>query len=388
MENNQYRRQQDRLMGDGYAAALQRAEKDMPSVTTFGATDIGVITQQEIADLYRDPIGARVVNSLPESAAAAFRSGGIEFVFNRGVTKADQKKLKESFESIPWVYGEEKGIGLISAFDKARKEALLQGDAWLLWDKKESRLKILPWGKIRFDKAPDHAFRMIGIPYPVHLKTPGTSWGNRNLSILQRVADAIFSYRGMVRSVNKMMTNPSVFLHGMSGLADISGTQDRGWVYRRLSEFNQSLSIFQTALYDRDFEQISEVSHNLSQIPEIWDRYENAIVTAAGMPRFIVLGSPGAAGLASGSAAETQRWVEMVNEEMAGWLPPLKWVLGQVGLTSGYEVKIYPQTPLTSTERAKERLLDLTADEKEYNFRKQAFGEAIANEWLKKQYPD
>lgn len=156
-----------------------------------------------------------------------------------------------------------------------------------------------------------HHSRLIifyGVKLPLRQKIRNNYWGD---SVLNRAQNAIRNYDTSNDAAATILQEFNIGVHKMKGLAALLQAGQDQAVINRLSIVATSKSVCRSVAIDSEDEEFQNMGASVHGIPDMLDRMEKRLVTAARMPHTRLLGqSP--SGLGATGNSENNNWNKRV----------------------------------------------------------------------------
>lgn len=196
--------------------------------------------------------------------------------------------------------------------------------------------------RFKYGGAEIHASRLIvfdGIPVTDERRKELNGWA---LPVLVRVNEAVRSYHLSYKSSTALMSDVSQAVFKIKGLMEMIAGGNETMVLERMRINDYTRSTMRAIVMDADAENFERIASQLQGVPEMLEKFETRVASAADMPVTIVFGvSP--AGLNATGESDTRHFYDMLAAEREDSLGPALEELYKVifrapnGPTSGVE---------------------------------------------------
>jgi len=210
-----------------------------------------------------------------------------------------------------------------------------------------------------------HLFQ--GERIPVHEKVKNQGWDG---SILQSVYEAIKNYGTSMNACSEIVQDFIQIILGIDGLADMLRQGNDDLVMKRSTIIDMTRSVANTIFLDSENENYSKHSSSVSGLPELLDRFVEAVSGATGIPITKLTGRA-PSGLNATGEHDAANWNGIVDSYRRDQIEPaITWItemleaqkLWKGARPSTFEWQ-FPALKVTGEEeRAKIRLLAAQAD--------------------------
>lgn len=202
-------------------------------------------------------------------------------------------------------------------------------------------------------------------------------------SVLDGVIECITSYRTIHGSVAKLLQTSNQLVIGTAGLgagirSDIltgSNTQ-RDTILSRLNSIQSGRNLASIVMYDKDNEEITNVTNSLSDVDTLADTLMTVLAQHTDYPKNVLFGETTKAGIGSGQAAqliERMIWAQKVSNWIENnWLDNIQSImelLQNQNSLAPFEIKVPLALTMSELEKAqvlKEKALALSELSKTY----------------------
>lgn len=140
-------------------------------------------------------------------------------------------------------------------------------------------------------------------------------------SVLQRLFNVIRNYQTSNDAAAGMLQDFSVGVIKMKDLANFMSSGKENIVKRRVEMMNYSKSTINALLLDSDTEEFTDLSRNVTGLPEMLDHMARRFVAATDIPHTKLLGESPDGSNATGNST-TQLWYQTVEAEQNNYLRP------------------------------------------------------------------
>lgn len=188
----------------------------------------------------------------------------------------------------------------------------------------------------------------------------------KSASVLDGVIECLTTYRTIHGSIAKLLSTSNQLVIGTAGLgagirSDIltnSNTQ-RDTILSRLNSIQTGRNLASIVMYDKDNEEITNVSNSLSDVDTLAETLMTLLAQRTDYPKNVLFGETTKAGIGSGQAAqliERMIWAQKVTVWIENnWLHGLQTILDTIqsdNTLANYEVKIPLSLTMSEIERA------------------------------------
>ena len=322
------------------------------------------LDRQQLTDIYlSDGIGRRVVNILIDDAMRAFIHAEGELIDELARIKSKQKII----DSATWarLYG---GSVLVAFVDdgqdidrpinyKTIKKvvSLKSYDRWqITWD--ISDLSINYYDE-HFGEPDIYTINPInGIPFRVHKSRLHVFNGERvpnrervannywDQSVLQAVYESLRNYGSTMNASAEIVQDFVQTILGINGLTEMLRQGEDDLITARANVIDLTRSVANTIFLDSEHETYEKKASSVAGLPELWDRFSEAISATTGIPLTKLLGrSP--AGLNSTGKNDADNWDNIVEAYRTDEIEPcIKWIIKMLEAQTMWEASNRPQS--------------------------------------------
>lgn len=322
------------------------------------------LDRQTLTDIYTsDGIGRRVVNIVVDDALRGFINTDDNLIKDLNRVKAKQRII----EAASWgrLYG---GAILVAFVDDGQEMdkplniksvkklvSLKAYDRWqLYWDQTDLSINyydehygepdiftITPINNIPFRVHRSRCHIFGGERVPDIERIRNNYWDN---SVLQSVFEALRNYGSTMNASAEIIQDFIQTIISIDGLANIVVQGNDDLITKRATLIDLTRSVANTVFLDAENETYQKHSSTVSGLPELWDRFSEAICATTGIPITKLFGrSP--SGLNSNGEHDVGNWFDIVeayrNDEIR---PCLDWLINMVESQSMWASKDRPKT--------------------------------------------
>lgn len=166
--------------------------------------------------------------------------------------------------------------------------------------------------------------RFDGVEMPPDILMYNEGWGTPILNLLY---DTFARFEGMDASVTNLVSEASIFIYKMKGLAELlSRTDDEGLdiLTTRLRAIKRAKSSLNMMIADADQETIEQISRTFAGLPDLLDKMMVRMTGASRMPMTILFGQgPGGLTAQGAGDAEEKTWAKLVEQHQVDRYSPL-----------------------------------------------------------------
>lgn len=322
------------------------------------------LDRQQLSDIYiSDGIGRRVVNILIDDAMRSFIHAEDELLEELARIKTKQKIT----DAATWarLYG---GSVLVAFVDdgndldrplnyKTIKKvvSLRSYDRYqITWDM--SDLSINYYDEYFGDPEIYTINPINGIPFRVHRSRLHQFNGERipnrervanyywDQSVLQAVYESLRNYGSTMNASAEIVQDFVQTILGINGLTEMLRQGEDDLITARANVIDLTRSVANTIFLDSEHETYEKKASSVAGLPELWDRFSEAISATTGIPLTKLLGrSP--AGLNSTGKNDADNWDNIVEAYRSDEIEPcIKWIIKMLDAQVMWEASMRPKS--------------------------------------------
>lgn len=208
---------------------------------------------------------------------------------------------------------------------------------------------------LRFEgkKLPDHFFRS------------NNYWGD---SVLTKLQEPIRNYAMSHSSVANALSDLSVAVYKIKGLADMMAANCEDDIARRMTIINLSKSIARAVVVDAEGEDFEFKNRSMAGVKELVDASEHRLTASSGMPHTVLLGNSPTGGLGQSGNHEERNWNKWIANYQESYIKEphlalLKEIAEELGInTANMDIQYHPPSEPSESEEVATRKTQAEVD--------------------------